>query len=146
MRSSLFFKKSKLGSVFQKVQLLRPQKWTAGVLTVSRLVLAVNSSVQGYLLICCAVLIGRSCIIFLSSYQLWSYRIIGYRPLSWGLMVCEVLLIYFFLIFKYIPVSFLLCVLLPYQPHRKTDLVKKGLKGLIFECQDSISIGAPSHP
>ncbi len=54
------------------VQLLRPQKWIAGVLIVSRLVLAVNSSVQGYLLICCTVLKEK---LYNFSYQLSTVKL-----------------------------------------------------------------------
>ncbi len=94
------FKKSKLGSVFQKVQQLRPT-WTAGVLIVSRSVLAVNASVQGFFISVC-VLYFKGRVYHFLSFKIVSSRIIGcLSPVIWGTHGSEVPLttFYHFLIY-----------------------------------------------
>ncbi len=153
------FKKYKLGSVFKKSSSWDPT-WTAGVLIASSWVLAVNPSVQGYFISVC-VLYFKGRVYHFLTFKTVSSQIVGcLSPVVWGTHGSEVPLTIFFIIFKFIPVSFFSSLSLyfsPSQSHRKflwlwpgyapgswvhgkvplssdwpENGLVKGLKGLIF--------------
>ncbi len=118
MSSSLFSKSLSWAPFFKKSSSWDPT-WNAGVLIVSRLVLAVNPSVQGYFIYVCVLYFKGRVYNFLS-FKTVSSRIIGHlSPVKWGTHGSEVPLTIFFIIFKFIPVSFFLVssfIFLPANP------------------------------